>query len=103
MKEGEMLKVNIDFAQYISTIEFEPFLGDNIEEYQKAFEEWFYEKVETKTGTLIQMRSKFNYKYLNAQVIIDWINEVSSNSNPKIIAEFIEVGHEDPTLPIMCF
>ena len=98
-----MLKINIDFAQYVAIIEFEPFLGECIDEYQKAFENWFYEKRETKTGTTISMRSRFHYKCLDANVIIDWIKEVSPKSNPRIIAPFIEVGQEDSTLPTLYF
>lgn len=97
------MKVNIGFAQYVALIEFEPFMGDNIEEYQKAFEDWFFEIKQTETGFLRCMRSRFNYKCFDVHVIIDWIKEVAPQSNPRIIAPFIDVGEEDPTLPAMYF
>ena len=98
------MKVNIGFAQYVAVIEFEPFMGDNIEDYQRAFENWFFEEYKNETGGYsIRIRPRFNYKCFDAQVIIDWIKEVAPQSNPRIIASFIDVGEEDPTLPAMYF
>ena len=39
------MKVNIDFAQYVAVIEFEPFLGEDIKKYQKAFEKWYFQRI----------------------------------------------------------
>ena len=39
------MKVNIDFAQYVAVIEFDPFLGEDIKEYQKEFEKWYFQRI----------------------------------------------------------
>ena len=75
------LKVNIGFAQYVATIEFNPFLGENIEKYIEAFENWYYEEVEVDGGVILKQRSNLPYKYFDTQVIIDWLLEVSPSCN----------------------
>lgn len=93
------MKVNIDFAEYISIIEFEPFLGDDIAEYQKAFEKWYFTE-----GKNMKVRPEHqHYKYFDAQVIIDWLNEVSPKCEAKIIEPLLNVGEEDKSLPYMYF
>lgn len=94
------MKVNIGFAQYVATIEFKPFLGENIEKYQEAFEDWYYEEVEEGVR---QQRSDLNYEVFDTQVIIDWMLEVAPRCDAKIIEPFLKVGEEDESLPYMCF
>ena len=36
------MKANVFLGQWIDVIEFEPFIGENIEEYEKKIEEFFY-------------------------------------------------------------
>lgn len=94
------MKVNIDFAQYVATIEFKPFLGEDIEEYQDAFEDWYFEEDE---NGKIRKRSDLTNDVFDAQVIIDWMLEVSPECDAKIIETFLKSGEEDKNLPYMCF
>lgn len=95
------MKVNIDFAQYVSTIEFEPFLGDNIEKYKEAFESWYY--ILNKKGKIIKVNPELNYDCFDAKVIIDWLKIASPNCKAKIIEPFLKSGEEDKSLPYLYF
>lgn len=95
------MKVNINFAQYIATIEFEPFLGEDIKEYQKAFNSWYY--IVNKKGRIIKPNPKLHYECFDAKVIIDWLKIASPECKAKIIEPFLKVGEEDNTLPYMYF
>lgn len=95
------MKVNIDFAQYIAVIEFEPFLGDDLNEYKKAFEKWYF--IVNKKGIIIKQNPKLQYKYFDAQVIIDWLKIVSPKCKARIIEPFLKIGEEDKSLPYMYF
>lgn len=95
------MKVNIDFAQYVATIEFEPFLGDDIKEYQKEFEKWYF--VQNKKGCNIKVRPERHYENFDTQVIIDWLNETSPNCKARIIKPFLNPGEEDKSLSYMYF
>lgn len=95
------MKVNIDFAQYIAVIEFEPFLGDDIKAYQKAFNSWFF--IVNKKGTIIKQNPNLNYDYFDAQVIIDWLKTASPKCKARIVEPFLNVGEEDKSLPYMYF
>lgn len=97
------MKVNIGFAQYVATIEFKPFLGDDIEKYREAFEKWYFEEEKTEEGIVIKERSDLHYDCFNTQVIIDWLLEVSPKCGAKIIEPFLKSGQEDKSLPYMCF
>ncbi len=97
------MKVNIGFAQYVSTIEFKPFLGDDIEKYIEAFEEWYYEEIVEEDGSLLQQRSDLSYDCFDTQVIIDWLLEADPTCEAKIIEPFLRPGEEDESLPYMCF
>ena len=90
------MKVNIGFAQYVATIEFKAFLGEDVE----AFEDWYFEELEDGT---IRKRPNLNNEVFDAQVIIDWLLEASPECNAKIIEPFLKVGEEDESLPYMCF
>lgn len=94
------MRVVIDFATCASIIEFAPFLGEDIEQYQEKFEEWYYEK--TPYGCYSQ-RSDLNYEIFDVNVVIDWIKEIAPEANPIIIAEEINPNDVDPSLPGMYF
>jgi len=53
------MKVNIDFAQYIAVIEFDPFLGEDIKEYQNEFEKWYF--IQGKKGCNIRVKHDMNF------------------------------------------
>lgn len=94
------MKVAIDFATSASIIEFCPFLGNDIEIYQKAFEDWYYER--TPMGDL-RPRSKFIGIIFDGNVIIDWIKEVAPEANPIMIVEEMNLDDVDPSLPGIYF
>ena len=94
------MKVNIGFAQYVATIEFKAFLGEDVDTYKEAFEDWYFEELEDGT---IRKRPNLNNEVFDAQVIIDWLLEASPECNAKIIEPFLKVGEEDESLPYMCF
>ena len=90
--------------QHVDVIEFTPFLGEEIEEYQKAFEDWFYEEEPSEFGgTVRKPRGDLNCEYFDVNIIVRWINEVSKNSDAKIIAQGLTPGTEDTNLPSMYF
>lgn len=93
------MKVNIDFAQYVAVIEFEPFLGEDINEYKKEFEKWYF----IKNGRRIMQNPKLHYDFFDAQVIIDWLKIASPNCKAKIVEPFLNIGEEDESLQYMCF
>lgn len=93
------MKVNIDFAEYIAVIEFEPFLGEDIDEYKKELEKWYF----IKKGRRIIQNPKLHYDRFDAQVIIDWLKIASPKCRARIVEPFLNVGEEDATLPYMCF
>ena len=95
------MKVVVDFATYGSLIEFEPFLGNDIKEYQKEFEKWYYEF--NQNGRIIGQRSDLQYEYFDVYVVIDWIKEVAPEANPVLLEETINFADIDRTLPAMFF
>ncbi|MBR2785944.1 MAG: hypothetical protein IKD76_00305 [Clostridia bacterium] len=99
------MKVVIGFPTMASIIEFEPFLGNNIEVYREAFDNWYYEEVPSiyMGGTICKQRSDLNYTTLDVNVIIDWIKEVAPESNPVVLVEMMEPDDVDPALPGMYF
>ncbi len=94
------MRVVVDFATCASIIEFVPFLGDDIEEYQKKFEEWYYEKT---TYGCYSQRSDLNYEVFDINVVVDWIKEVAPEANPVIIVEEMNPDYVDKSLPGMYF
>lgn len=95
------MKINIGFGSFVSVIEFEPFMGENIEDYKNEFEKWFfYEKLENDVPIY---PNQLKYKYFNAEPIVDWMNQVAPECNARIIAFQIASGNEDTSLPYMCF
>ena len=96
------MKANVDLGGLLlDVIEFEPFLGADIEKYTLGFNNWYYEHtVEYGIGVL-QQRSDLPYKSLSTQVVLDWMYEVSPGCNAKLIARDIKLGEEDTSLPYM--
>lgn len=56
-------------------IEFEPFMGEDIKKYQKAFEKWYYEAetemINGKKYTCYVQRKDLPYKYFDLEPIFD--------------------------------
>lgn len=96
------MKANVDLGGLLlDVIEFEPFLGTDIEKYTLGFNNWYYEHtVEYGIGVL-QQRSDLPYKSLSTQVVLDWMYEVAPECNAKLIATDIKLGEEDTNLPYM--
>ena len=96
------MKANVDLGGLLlDVIEFEPFLGADIEKYTLGFNNWYYEHtVEYGIGVL-QQRSDLPYKSLSTQVVLDWMYEVAPECNAKLIATDIKLGEEDTSLPYM--
>lgn len=92
------MKVNIDFAQYIAVIEFEPFLGEDIKKYQKEFEKWYLQKVRS-----MKYKLKPDDNVFDVQLVVDWLKIVSPDCKAKIVEPFLKVGEEDKSLPYMYF
>lgn len=101
------MKIIVDFTQDLYLVEFEPFLGTNIERYQEEFDKWYYEEeseiVEGKKMTVFKQRSDLNYKYFDINVITDWMKEVAPNSNPKVIQSYVRGQKYDKSLPKLNF
>ncbi len=97
------MKVNIGFVQYVSIIEFKPFLGDDIDKYKEAFEDWYFIEVEDEDGISRERRPDLTYDCFDTQVIIDWLLEADPTCEAKIIEPFLRPGEEDESLPYMCF
>ena len=96
------MKVNIDFGGLIlDVIEFEPFLGADIEKFSLEFNNWYYEPVEKYGITVLGPKSSLPYEYLSSQVILDWMHEVAPDCNARLIAKNIKLGEEDTSLPYM--
>lgn len=96
------MKANVDLGGLLlDVIEFEPFLGTDIEKYTLGFNNWYYEHtVEYGIGVL-QQRSDLPYKSLSTQVVLDWMYEVAPGCNARLIARDIKLGEEDTNLPYM--
>src|SRR5574344_937900 len=98
------MRVNLDFEQVIHEIEFEEFMGKNINKYHKEFISWYYEKMPCKEGgTVFIQRKSLTYKYFDYQPILDWLNEKCPSCNAHIVRKNIVPGEEDKSLPYMCF
>ena len=89
------MRVVIGFPLIASIIEFEPFLGEDIEVYLKEFEEWYSKN--------FSPWKKSSRGVFDVNTVIDWIKEVAPEANPKIIVEEIDPDEVDPDLPGMYF
>ena len=92
------MKVNIDFAQYIAVIEFEPFLGEDIRKYQKEFQKWYFQR-ERK----MKYKEKLEKDIFDANLVVEWLKIASPNCKAKIVEPFLKIGEEDKGLSYMCF
>jgi len=92
------MRVNIDFAQYIAVIEFEPFLGSDISKYQKEFEKWYFQRIRK-----MKYKPKKENEIFDANLVIEWLRISSPNCNAKIVEPFLNIGEEDKNLPCMYF
>lgn len=101
------MKVIVDFTQDWYLIEFEPFLGEQIEKYQEEFEKWYYEEhseiIEGKKLTCMRQRSDLPYKFFDITPIIDWMKEVAPNSKPRVIKHYVWGEKYDKSLPKLNF
>lgn len=92
------MKVNIDFAQYVAVIEFDPFLGEDIKEYQKEFEKWYFQRIRK-----MKYKPKKESEIFDAKLVVEWLKIASPNCRAKIVEPFLNIGEEDKSLPYMYF
>lgn len=98
------MKVNVAFDYGVNVIEFEPFMGEDIEKYQKAIEDYYYEESEDEDGEMvIQLKKCFDYSYFGLEHIVMWFEKVAPNSGIHVVARDIPNGKEDKSLPYICF
>lgn len=103
-----VMRMNIDFASHVYEIDFIPFLGEGGEEYQKGFENWYYEEVvcQDENGNEIyclQQRSDLRYDCFDIEVVLDWFKIASPNCGIKVVSCFFDSKNNDKTLPTICF
>ena len=80
------MKVNVFLGQWIDVIEFEPFIGENIEEYERKIEEFFYETIKDEDGDLVEVfKTGLPYTYLSGEAVTYWMNLVSTSANARVI------------------
>ncbi len=100
----KQLRVNVSFDYGVNVIEFEPFMGEDIEKYQRAIEDYYYEESKDEDGELvIQLKKCFDYSYFGLEHIIMWFEKVAPNCGINIVEENIPHGREDKSLPYICF
>ena len=95
------MKVIVEFLMVLSMIQFNPFLGEDIELYQQEFEEWYSKNYAPFTGKR-NKKGEYN-ETLDAYVIINWIKEVTPEAMPIMIAEELDENQVDSSLPRMYF
>ena len=95
------MKINIGFASFISLIEFNEFMGTDINKYKEEFEKWYFEEKIVDDVPIYPQQLK--YKYFDAEPIVDWMNQVAPGCNARIISKKLVPGEEDTSLPYMCF
>lgn len=97
------MKINAGFAIYVDVIDFIPFMGQDIDEYKKAFEEWYFEEVNFNGIPTLQKKANLKVRGLNGEAIVTWMNEVAPKCNARIVQHHISPEEEDKTLPGMYF
>ena len=95
------MKVIVEFPTISSMIQFNPFLGEDIELYQQEFEEWYYKNYAPFIGKR-NKKGEYN-ETLDAYVIINWIKEVAPEAMPIMISEELDEDQVNPLLPRMYF
>lgn len=98
------MRANVFLGQWIDVVEFEPFMGDDIDEYEKKIEEFFYETVKDEDGDLVEVfRKDLPYTYLSGEAVVYWMNLVAPSSRARLVNSDIIPGKEDKSLPYICF
>lgn len=97
------MKINAGFAIYVDVIEFEPFMGADINDYKEAFEKWYFENVDINGIPVLKKKAILSVDGLNGKAIVSWMNEVAPGCNARIVQYHIPPEQEDPTLPGMYF
>lgn len=98
------MKVNVLFDNGVDVIEFEPFLGDDIEVYREAIEKYFYDEIIDEDGCIeLRFKKSLGYTYFGLEQLIDWMKKVALNCNVRIVSRGIKEGKEDKRLPYLCF
>ena len=99
------MKFNAGFAVFVDVIEFEPFMGENIEKYIEAFDKWYFEDSIIFGIPTHHAKEKHiqRFKYFNGEVIVAWMNEVAPECNARIVQYHIPPEQEDTSLPGMYF
>ena len=95
------MKINIGFDSFVTVIEFNEFMGKDVDRYKEEFEKWYFE--ERLENDVPIYPHQLKYKYFNAEPIVDWMNQVSPECNARIISKELVPGEEDTSLPYMCF
>ena len=83
--------------QYVILSQVHPF----VKRKKENFEKWYFEQILVDDVPVYHHQSK--YKFFNAEPIVDWMNEVAPGCNARIIAENLNPGAEDTSLPYMYF
>lgn len=100
-KKEEIMKVIVEFPMILSMIQFNPFLGKDIELYQQAFEKWYSKNYAPFTGKR-NKKGEYN-ETLDTYVIINWIKEVAPEAMPIMLVEELDESQAEPSLPRMYF
>lgn len=97
------MRINVTFGLFYDIVEFKPFLGKRISKYKKAFDRWYYERDEIGGIGIMRQRSTLPYKYLDTNVIIDWMLEMAPDCEAHILKSHIPIEERDNSLPGLCF
>ena len=97
------MKAYVFFDTSFYLIQFEPFWGTDIRKYQESFEDWFY--IETPEN--MDGRTTITYKprkmCWGINEILEWMKITNSNSNPRVLEEYLFGDKYDKTMPAMYF
>lgn len=98
------MKVNVLFDRGVDVIEFEPFLGEDIEAYREAAEKYFYDEIVDEDGFIeLRFKKELGYPCFGLEQLMAWMKEVAPNCNVRVVSKGIPEGNEDETLPYLCF
>ena len=96
---GEIMKVNVGYSGFIDVIEFEPFLGEDMEKYKDEFAKWFFELVYIGHLPYYVKKASLHYKDIDGEAVVDWMNETAPGCNAKILQKKLFSWQEDKSLP----
>lgn len=97
------MKINVGFGLYVYVVEFKPFLGENIDDYINAFDNWYYEPDIVYGVNILKQKETLPYKYLDIQVVLDWMLETAPDCEAHIVEYRVPCEKKDKSLPIMYF